>query len=440
MRRLCMLIVGYILVSGCGGSGGGGKRATATPTASGTPTVGRATNTPAGATATPAGPTRTAQPTDTPGGPTRTPQPTDTPGGPTRTPQPTETPGGPTRTVTPTGTPAPTQVLFVRASFGDDQNSGTSFDQAFKTLTAATDLLKSLKAGGTVYVGRGTYKGRVTISGLAGTASSPVVLIADTDGSHTHDAPGAVTLDGDGDTVTLLLTKSTYVTLDGFTITGAAPQDMPKLSATAVHARSGSAHFSMRNCVIANGNGTADGIRVEASSDALIFNDLIFANDRGIIISGDSPDALVINNTIADNTRTGLLLLPKSGFAPQNATVTNNIIQMNGNDRAIEVDSGPPSAQQGYQGDFNLVFEPDATDQTADYVPPAVSGSNDINADAVFVNLGQGDVHLDPTSPAVDAGSGSIGSSLVTELLNRSTLADGSRDRSPVDLGYHYPR
>jgi len=43
------------------------------------------------------------------------------------------------------------------------------------------------------------------------------------------------------------------------------------------------------------------GVTIEASSDALIFNNLIYANDRGILISGDSPRAQVINNTVADN-------------------------------------------------------------------------------------------------------------------------------------------
>jgi len=117
----------------------------------------------------------------------------------------------------------------------------------------------------------------------------------------------------------------------------------------------------------------------------------------------------------------------------------NNIIQQNGNGRAIQVDDGPPSAEEGYQGNFNLVFEPDAMDQTTAYLPTTVRGLNDVNADAQFVNLDQGDVHLDPASPAVNAGSDDIDAGLLEELQKRSTSADGARDRSPVDLGYHYP-
>jgi len=369
----------------------------------------------------------------TPSTPTR--KPTITPGGPTRTPRPTETPGGPTRTITQTRTPQPPQTLFVRAS-GSDDNPGTSPDQAFKTLTTAAS---HLHAGTTLYVGPGKYTGRLEITKTEGSAAAPIVIIADTTGSHTGDRSGAVIIDANGDTAALLMTKSTYVTLDGFTITGAQPQETPKASATAVHVRSASAHVTIQHCIIANA-ATADGIRVEASSDALIFNNLIYANDRGILISGDSPRAQVINNTVADNERTGILLLQKSQLAPVDGTVMNNIIQQNGNGRAIQVDDGPPSAEEGYQGNFNLVFEPDAMDQTTAYLPTTVRGPNDVNADAQFVNLDQGDVHLDPASPALNAGSDDIDAGLLEELQKRSTSADGARDRSPVDLGYHYPQ
>lgn len=396
MRRICLLALACVFLTGCGSSGGGGSNAT--PTSTG-------------------------------------PRPTKTPGGPTRTPRPTETPGGPTRTITQTRTPAPPQTLFVRAS-GNDDNPGTSPDQAIKTMTKAAELLRP---GTTLYVGKGTYRGRIEISGVAGTATAPVDIVADTTGQHTGDGNGAVTLDGNGETVVMLLTKSPYVTIDGFVFTGAQPQTSPKLSATAIHARSASDHFTIQNCIVGNAS-TADGIRVESSSDALIFNNLILENDRGIVVSGDAPNARVINNTIATQERVGILFEQKGGNAPINGTVTNNIVQENGNDLGINVDDGPPSSGVGYVGNFNLVFEPAADDQTMDYRPTSIRGTNDINEDAQFVNLGQGDVRLEPSSPAVNGGSGTIDSSLANELFKRTTTVDGLADRAPIDLGYHYPR
>jgi parallel beta-helix repeat protein len=274
---------------------------------------------------------------------------------------------------------------------------------------------------------------------VAGTAALPTQLIADTSGAHPGERPGEVVLDGGDDTVALLLTRSPFVTVDGFLITGAQPRENPPQSATAVHVRSGSANFTISHCIIANA-AAADGIRIQASSDALIFNNLIFANDRGISITGDSARVRVINNTIANHERTGIVLQDNAGVAPTGATLLNNIIQGNGNGLAITVDEGPPSSAVGYDGDFNLVFEPEATDQNASYRPASIRGDRDVNADAQFINVEQGDVRLDPASPAVDAGSGGIDPALLSALFERTTAEDAARDRMPVDMGYHYPR
>jgi parallel beta-helix repeat protein len=367
--------------------------------------------------------------------PTRRPAATRTPGGPTRTPRPTETPGGPTRTPTRTRTPAPPQTLYVRTT-GNDDNAGTSPDQALLTVAKAVERMSG---GTTIYVGPGHYRGRVEITNVDGRMGAPGELIADASGTHTGDRPGEVILDADGDVVALVVTRSPYVTIDGFLITGARPQTDPRRTATGVNVRTNSHHLTFRNCIIGNVV-TADGIRIDASSDSLIFNNLIFENDRGIVISGASQHARIINNTIASQDRVAILLGANDGAAPTNATVTNNIIQTNANNVAIRVDVGPPNSFPGYAGNYNLVFEPDAEDQTASYVPTTIRGVNDINADAQFVNLPQGDVHLEPTSPALNAGSASIGTELVAELLKRSTTDDGAADRAPVDLGYHYAR
>jgi parallel beta-helix repeat protein len=367
---------------------------------------------------------------------TKTRRPTETPGGPTRTRRPTETPGGPTKTPAPTATLGPPQVLYVRAN-GSDANSGTAPDQALKTIVQAAKLLRP---GTTVYVGPGRYTGRVAITGVTGAATAPIALLADPTGVQTGDRAGVVTLDAGGDAVALIVTKSPYVTADGFLITGAKPRVTPEpVTATAVQIRSGSDHATISNCVIANG-ATADGIRIDGSDAALLFNNLIFANDRGITITGAASDARVINNTIVSNERTGILLAQKSGAAPTDATVTNNIVQENGNLVAISIGEGPPSSLSGYAGDYNLVFEPDAADQTTAYRPSTIRGDQDINADALFVNLPQGDVHLATGSPAIDQGSDRIGDALVSALLQRSTAESGGKDQRPVDIGYHYPR
>jgi parallel beta-helix repeat protein len=349
-------------------------------------------------------------------------------GGPTRTPTRT---GGPTNTPRPTKTPGPAATLFVRQS-GDDANSGLTPDQALKTIGAAVKLLTP---GSTIYVGRGTYKERVQITRIAGTADLPVQLIADRDGAHTGDPKGEVILDANGSLVTLLLTQSPYVTVDGFFLRGAAPTTTPAASAVVVRARSESDHFTLRNCVIANAL-PADGIRVDNSADALVFNNLVFAADRGIVVTGGADRTRIINNTVTLTARAGLSLRAAENVSPSDVTVLNTIVQESGTGVGIDASA----AGSRYTGDYNLVFQPEVEDQTTAYKPPAARGDHDVNADTQFVNVNVGDVHLGTGSPAIDAGTGRIDAALEEALLLRSTTPDNGRDRAPLDMGYHYPR
>jgi parallel beta-helix repeat protein len=414
------LAVACVVVGGCGGGNGGGADPTATRR-SGTPT-----NTPT------RGGNPQATSTPTPGSQgTRT---RTTPGGQmTRTHTPT--PGGEV-TRSPTGGSSEPQTLYVRES-GNDDNPGTSPDAALRTMTRVAQMLRP---GTTVHVGPGEYVGRIAISGVAGTAALPVEILADEDGSETGDAPGAVTLDAGGATAALVITRSPFLTIDGFVIRGALPQTTPeRVAATGIGLRTESDDVTIRNCVIVN-DGSSDGIRVDASNRVLVFNNLLFQNDRGILITGDSQGTRVINNTIAVHQRNGIAVTQRAGVAPSDTEVVNNVIQGNENNLAISVDEGPPSSVPGYSGDFNLAFEPGLEDQSTIYRPAEVRGEADVNADALFVNAEQGDVHLDPASPAIDAGTDTIGPALVNALRQRGTEPDGAADVGAVDMGYHYPR
>ena len=180
----------------------------------------------------------------------------------------------------------------------------------------------------------------------------------------------------------------------------------------------------------------ADGIRIDSSSDVLLFNNLVFSADRGIILTGGANRAELANTTVALSDRAALSIRTSGGVSPAGTRVTNCIFQENGSGTAIDAtgESG------GWDGDFNLVFQPALEDQTGAYNPPTLRGDHDRNTDALFVNINVGDVHLESNSPAIDAGSGRIDDALKTALEARTTTPDGARDRSPLDLGYHYPR
>ncbi len=327
--------------------------------------------------------------------------------------------------------PPPITTLYVRAS-GDDDASGTSPDEALKTVARAGQFLDP---GVTVYVGPGSYEGGIDIANVEATESAPIRLLADPQGARTGDAPGEVILDADGDTFAVRVSNTPFVTVDGFSITGAADDS------SGIIVRSTSANVTIRNCVISNG-GPADGIRLQNSNDALVFNNLIFDNDRGIRIQNGSQGAQIINNTIADNRRGGVSITGANagGVASTDATVRNNVIQNSRNNVSISVDDGPPSSLPGYEGNFNLAFVQDLADPLNTYRPEDIRGDDDVNEDALFIDAENGDYHLADDSPARDQGTGALDPLLLNELFQRSTTADGAVDAPPVDMGYHYPR
>lgn len=343
----------------------------------------------------------------------------------------------PRATRTPTATPLPGQhfTLYVRTG-GNDANPGTEPDLALKTLAQAA---KMLRAGTTVYVGPGRYRGKVELTRAEGTPLSPILFIADVDGTHTHDRRGEVIVDANGDTAALVLTRSPWVSFEGFLFTGAAPRATPRASGTAIQIRTSSDHVTIRDSIIGNG-AEADGVRINDAADVLLFNNLIFNNDRGVVITGAAPRTRIINTTIAGHLRHGVVVGVDDGAVPTGTMIVNTIIQENDNTIAISVSEGPPSGVVGYDSHHNLIFEPGLTDQTQSYRPPRIRAATDINTDAGFENLPQGDVRLTAGSPAIDKGTSAIGADLVEDLTKRSATVDGRADRVPLDLGYHYRR
>jgi len=84
---------------------------------------------------------------------------------------------------------------YVRTS-GKNTQAGTSPESALATPAAA---ISKAKAGDTIYIGAGTYTGRISIS-LKATASNPLRIIGDVTGQNTGDA-GPVTITASGDVV-----------------------------------------------------------------------------------------------------------------------------------------------------------------------------------------------------------------------------------------------
>lgn len=331
--------------------------------------------------------------------------------------------GGPTP-------PPPPVSLYVRQS-GNDDASGRTPEEAFRTVERAAQFIAP---NVTVYVGPGRYEGSVEINEPDAAENAPIALIADSLGQFTLDVPGEVVLDADGRPFAVRVSRTPFVTIDGFVMVGAASGQ------TAIQIRSESANATVQNCVISNA-GPADGIRVQNSENALIFNNLIFDNNRGIRIADGARAARIINNTIVATAGTAISIggANEANVPASDAMVLNNIIQDARNNVSIAVDDGPPSSRSGYDGNFNLAFAPDLGDQTKTYRPSVIQGADDINEDALFVDIEDGDFRLSAESPAIDAGTNTIGGALLNQLFERTTSPNDQFDSPPVDLGYHYP-
>jgi parallel beta-helix repeat protein len=327
------------------------------------------------------------------------------------------------------GGPPPATSLYVRAS-GNDTNSGGSPATALKTIARAVQLAPS---GSRIIVGPGTYNEGVT-------AASVLAFFADTSGAFTQDPPGAVVIDLSGlQEPGFELSSSKGSLIDGFTI---------KHAADAGIVLKGSSDSSIiQDCTISLTVG--DGIRLQDSSNVLVFNNLVYDNaGTGIGVGAatvGSANAKIVNNTIFGNSTRGITV---GDAAPKPASpgtfIRNNIIQNNVGDASIEVFTG---SDVGYDEDFDLV-----TPATFLPVSPDLSGKHDFrDVDAQFVGPTRGDFHLSSSSPAIDEGDTSdlvhktmtVDSngqpiSISVFLKGRTTTGGTVCDLKAPDLGFHY--
>ena len=162
---------------------------------------------------------------------------------------------------------------YVRTS-GKNSEAGTSPETALATPAAA---ISKAKAGDTIYIGAGTYSGRITIS-LKATASNPLRIFGDITGKETGD-PGPVTITASGDVV--------YVTGNHIRLTDLIIN--PQNGSKALEWK-GVAGGRMTGITVPNGDAPAvlisDGsnITIEASTFTNVYKSAIHAKDSTLTI------------------------------------------------------------------------------------------------------------------------------------------------------------
>ncbi|MFH1415961.1 MAG: Ig-like domain-containing protein, partial [Elusimicrobiota bacterium] len=189
----------------------------------------------------------------------------------------------------------------------------------------------------------------------------------------------------------------------------------------------GSYNISSTNCSITGftirGSGSYGdnaGIRVQNSQTSVISNNLITGNSDGMRIYGGTPK--VINNTISNNRRNGIMV--HNGARP---AILNNIITSN-------TSAWPSYASFGWglsggatiNSRYNNVWD---NNNNYSGVTP---GIGDISEDPLFVNALNGDYHLRPNSPCIDAGD----PDLIQEDGTRSDMGVFSISLPDIDYGF----
>ena len=324
---------------------------------------------------------------------------------------------------------------YVSESVGNDTTGDGSSGSPFARVTKG---IGETRTGGTVYVGRGRYSERITV-----TRSVNLLGGYHEDGWSRDIAAHTTTLDAEGTgTVVVIRGEGTQATVEGFTITGGeatrsgggliidyyAGATIRYNTITGNHAGNGGGGLAVsgdgnaESVVESNRiyNNVADGVFVFSplavrtsqspqqgpepgggllltGGPAQVVNNMIYSNtcaaggDGMALASWDGP-VQVLHNTIADNGDSGGegILLWGSGT---DGYLYNNLIV--GHGTGISVTAG---AQVTW--DYNGFY-----DNIAAYAAGLSGGVHDVSGDPNFVNRAGGNLHIGPASTMANKGT-----------------------------------
>ena len=243
----------------------------------------------------------------------------------------------------------------------DASGDGRSPTTAFKTIAEA---LGQAAPGDTVVVAPGIYSERFQIPqgvGLVGHGLADTVI------------------DGGGNEGSVIAMMPDSI-LAGFTVQGSGPG---YFDAAIWHEKG--AITVRQNRFVGNSVGLMSYCSdADCQATALLQNNLFQANSRAAIDATSEPVHHILNNVVLDNDR-GLILNNARSVAENNIIVRNQVGVL------------------GYDKDAIVRFN-DIWDNQQDTAGVPL-GEGNISADPQFMDAGQGNYHLAPESPAVDAGN-----------------------------------
>ncbi len=287
--------------------------------------------------------------------------------------------------VTACGPSGPRTLYVEPAPDGEwDDPAGMAQVASFTTIQDAID---AAVAGDTIEVPAGTYPETVSLI--------PGITIVGAGRDQTI-VQGHVSINGDDNTevraLTVDCTSATGISIDGSEYVTVQDVEVFGCSANGLWLDDITMHVTLDDLYLHN-NGNF-GIKLIWTEDVTMTNSLVTSNGLAGWWSQFTNSGLVAHNTFVGNGFGGPPDEPLGGVVQWEAAgedVANNI--MVGNSRGIEQQWGGGTLAS------NLVWG-----NTVDYSLDAAASASDLSVDPEFVDPTEGDYHLSPSSPAIDAG------------------------------------
>lgn len=229
--------------------------------------------------------------------------------------------------------------------------------------------------------------------------------------------------------------------------------------AIAVNARGGQADTGIVGNIL--GQSAAEGLLLKGVLAARVRNNVIFSSRESGMLLRDAPQTAVINNLIYANGDDGISVGRGTDLPAHDATLASNTIYANAGWGITIGSAGAPSkgtvvlnnivdgnlrggvaaerdSRSGLSVNFNLnndgndpTIPPSASDFEGDPRFVAAAGPDGVLGGAGFED---DDLHLQPGTPALDAGSAPAAQLGITG----SAVSGQPNDTGVVDVGFHY--
>ncbi|MFA4889133.1 MAG: alpha/beta fold hydrolase [Candidatus Omnitrophota bacterium] len=288
-----------------------------------------------------------------------------------------------------------------------NESASINFTVTYVPTTAVIQAqIDQAKAGDTVYVNPGTYKGNIYLRAgisLAGKNALDTIIMGNNYGDGIIKAEEGTEISG-------LMISAEHIT--------------SRNSPNGIYycGKSGGSIRISHNIIKGNIS-RGSGIRIDNVGNAVILDNLITTFSYSGIDLRNCGTVEIINNTLTGNLDNGIFYLPSSSGV---CRIINNIIAGN-----LGFGIFQPSGAEPQKISFNDFW---GNLKGAYYFAGQANyprDSTNISAEPLFT----GGYYLNPVSPCINAGQDTA---YIADLARRTTNIDGSPDDGNTDLGFHY--